>query len=70
MNSTPTPTSKEEMLGYVLAYENGAMSTEEVAVWFGVLIDNGWIWQLPTDYLDVTITLKTHGILWPERHLN
>lgn len=58
------------MLSYAMAYEAGQMNTEEVAVWFAVLVENGWIWQLPTEYLDVTITLKSHGILWPERSLN
>lgn len=58
------------MLGYTLAYEAGSMSSEEVQIWFNVLVDNGWIWMLPTDYLDVTATLKTHGLLWPERSLN
>lgn len=58
------------MLSYTLAYESGQMSTEEVAIWFAVLVDNGWIWLLPTDYLDVVATMKSHGMLWPERNLN
>jgi len=55
----------------VFEFEAGQMSMKAVTVWFEKLVETGYIWKLPSRYVENAMELFDHGYLGsPTRELD
>lgn len=69
--SESSKTLEDELWVPVLAFEAKQLSTNESNVWFSELVKSGYIWKLPTYYVEHAAKLLDHGIIGnPQRELD
>ena len=55
----------------VFAFEGKQLTTDESNIWFSELVNSGYIWKLPTYYVEHAAKLLDHGIIGnPQRELD
>lgn len=53
---------KFDLLGFIIDYESGALSAEEVMDGFQHLIDNGTVWSMQDHYVRAARALINYGL--------
>lgn len=61
-DSTKSPLF-DEMWQPLFAFEANGLSSEEIGHWFSLLVSTGYIWKLPTTYVEHAANLLDHGYI-------
>lgn len=57
------PSLLDDLWQGVFAFEANQLSAQEVQQWFILLVSSGYIWKLPTQYLNQAANMMEHGYL-------
>lgn len=77
-NSLESSPQSDESLGVrdnlwvpMFKFEEGRLSMGEVVTWFTMLIETGYIWNMPDTYIDSAAELINNGYIGsPDREVN
>lgn len=58
--------SKFDEVGFIMAYENGELSEDEIVAGFQHMVDNGHVWQLQGSYGRMATALIEAGLVHDE----
>lgn len=62
---------RDNLWAPMMQFEEGRLPMAQVVVWFTMLIETGYIWKLPPQYMDSAVELIENGFIGsPDREVN
>lgn len=61
--SKSLPPSTDELVGLIIKYEEGEMTTDELVDFFALLVKTGYLWHLQGSYGRTAVDLMKAGLI-------